>query len=177
MQTVLASSSPRRKELLKKVISDFSVFVPDVSETETGTPDKIAYENALRKGRAAEGERVIACDTLVALDGVIYGKPHTEQKAKEMLSALSGKTHEVLSGLYVRIGKKEFISVEKSEVTFRDLTQEEIERYVAEYKPLDKAGAYGIQDGAVVLSYSGSYDNIVGLPTEKLRKILEEECQ
>ena len=177
MRTVLASSSPRRKELLKTIVSDFSVVVPDVSEAETGTPEEIAKENAVRKGRAVPGEVVIACDTIVAYDGVVYGKPHTAEKAVEMLTALSGKTHEVLSGLYVRIKNKEHISVERSEVTFRTLTPEQIQEYVTEYRPFDKAGAYGIQDGYVVLSYRGSYDNIVGLPTEKLKQILEEECQ
>lgn len=177
MQTILASSSPRRKELLKKIISDFSVINPDVPEAETGTPEEIARENAIRKGRSVQGERVIACDTVVALNGIVYGKPHTEEKAVEMLTALSGRTHEVLSGLYVRIGQKEYISVERSEVTFRSLTKERILEYVSACRPLDKAGAYGIQDGYVVLSYKGSYDNIVGLPTERLQEILEGECQ
>ncbi len=175
METVLASSSPRRKELLKKLVSDFSVVVPSVEEKETGTPEEIARENAVLKGRAVPGERVIACDTLVALDGRIFGKPHSEEEAKEMLSSLSGKTHEVISGLYVRTKGKESISVERSFVAFRSLTKEQIDRYVKEFCPLDKAGAYGIQDGFVVESYEGSYDNIVGLPTEKLKNVLEEE--
>ena len=108
---------------------------------------------------------------------VSLGCPKNQVDAEIMLASLSGKTHQVLSGLYVRIGGKERIEVERSEVTFRDLSTEQIKEYVAVCKPLDKAGAYGIQDGYVVASYSGSYDNIVGLPTEKLQKILEEECQ
>lgn len=172
MSFILASSSPRRKELLKKVISDFSVIIPDVTETEEGTPEEIAKSNALKKGRAVQGENVIACDTLVALGGKIYGKPYTAENAEKMLKELSGKTHEVISGLYVRIGNKEYLLAEKSAVTFFDLSTKQIKEYVEKYKPFDKAGAYGIQDGFVVRSFSGSYDNIVGLPTEKLTEIL-----
>ena len=159
---------------MKKIVSDFCILVPDVSESETGTPEEIAKENAALKGRAVPGEKVIACDTLVALGNKIYGKPHTEQTAVEMLKELSGKTHEVISGLYVRTGEKEDVCAVRSTVTFYALTEEDIYRYVNRYKPLDKAGAYGIQDGCVVKEYAGSYDNIVGLPTEKLREILEE---
>ncbi len=172
MNFILASSSPRRKELLKKVISDFSVIVPDVTESEEGTPEEIAKNNAQKKGRAVHGENVIACDTLVAFGGKIYGKPYTAENAVKMLTELSGKTHEVISGLYVRIGEKEYLSAEKSAVTFFNLSSEKIKEYVEKYKPFDKAGAYGIQDGFVVRSFSGSYDNIVGLPTEKLTEIL-----
>ena len=157
---------------MKKVVSDFCVIIPDAEETEEGTPEEIAKTNAQRKGRAVEGENVIACDTLVALDGKIYGKPHTAEKAEKMLAELSGKTHEVISGLYVRINDKEYLSAERSTVTFYDLSPEKIKEYVEKYRPLDKAGAYGIQDGFVVRSYAGSYDNIVGLPTEKLKEIL-----
>ena len=172
MRFILASSSPRRKELLKKVVSDFCVIVPDAEETEEGTPEEIAKANAQRKGRAVAGERVIACDTLVALNGKVYGKPHTAENAEKMLTELSGKTHEVISGLYVRLGEKEYLSAERSTVTFYDLSPEKIKEYVDTYQPFDKAGAYGIQDGFVVKSYAGSYDNIVGLPTEKLKEIL-----
>ena len=175
MKVILASSSPRRKELLKKIVSDFSVVSPDAEETEEGVPEEIAEKNAVAKGRAVEGECVVACDTIVAMDGKIYGKPYTEERAKEMLRELSGRTHEVISGLYVRVKGKEYVSTEKSEVTFRSLTEEEITFYVTRFHPLDKAGAYGIQDGFVVEKYEGSYDNIVGLPTEKLREIWEEQ--
>ena len=157
---------------MKKVVSDFCVIIPDAEETEEGTPEEIAKTNALKKGRAVEGKNVVACDTLVALDGKIYGKPHTAEKAEKMLAELSGKTHEVISGLYVRINDKEYLSAERSTVTFYDLSPEKIKEYVEKYRPFDKAGAYGIQDGFVVKSYAGSYDNIVGLPTEKLKEIL-----
>ncbi len=175
---VLASSSPRRKELLKKLFDEYLIRIPAVDESVCETePERIASAIAAKKGRAVtEGDVVIACDTIVVSpEGKIFGKPHGREEAASMLAALSGKAHEVISGLYVRIDKKERICFEKSTVFFRDLTAEDIEKYIDGYCVYDKAGAYAIQDGQVVEHFEGSYDNIVGLPTEKLEKILHEE--
>ena len=160
---VLASSSPRRKELLHKITDDFIVRSPSCEEIETGDPVSVAIKNATLKGRATEGNFVLACDTVVELDGVIYGKPEDNEDAKRMLSALSGKTHCVISGYYVRYGEDENEGYDRSEVTFFDLTDEDIDNYVKKFRPLDKAGSYGIQDGVIVKKYDGSLDNIMKL--------------
>ncbi len=131
-------------------------------------------ENAKAKGRAVPGECVIACDTVVSLGNEVLGKPYTAKKATEMLKKLSGKTHRVISGLYVRVRGKETICAERSDVTFYTLSDRQIDEYVEKFRPFDKAGAYGIQDGMVVEKYVGSYDNIVGLPTERVKEILSE---
>lgn len=170
----LASSSPRRKELIRKITDNFTVTEPVCEEIADGEPHFIAETNATRKGRAADGDFVVACDTVVACDGVIYGKPMDEIRAVGMLKALNGRTHTVISGVYVRAEKEETVFCDESFVTFRTLTDEEIVSYVKKYRPLDKAGAYGLQDGVVVSEFSGSYDNIVGLPTEKLREVLRK---
>ncbi len=165
---ILASQSPRRKELLRKITEDFEVITSDVEETEEGEPLQIAEENALRKGRAVPGYFVLSCDTVVASDGRVYGKPKDEEDAVRMLTELSGKTHYVISAVYFRVRGEEHTFSDQAEVTFYPLTKKEIENYVKEYRPLDKAGAYGIQDGVCVRSYKGSFDTIMGLPTEKL---------
>lgn len=171
---ILASSSPRRKELIRKITDDFITKQPVCEEITDGEPQFVAETNAVRKGRAADGDFVVACDTLVACDGKIYGKPSGEIDAVGMIKELSGKTHTVISGVYVRFDKEETVFCDKSFVTFKNLTEEEIVSYIKNFRPLDKAGAYGLQDGVVVEKYSGSRDNIIGLPTEKLREILRK---
>lgn len=170
---ILASTSPRRKTLLHKITDDFCVREPICDEIADGKPQVVAEVNAARKGRAVEGDFVIACDTVVALDDVIYGKPRDESHAVEMLKALSGKTHSVISGVYVRYHGEETIFSDETKVTFKPLSEGEIRRYVRLYRPLDKAGAYGLQDGVVVEKYEGSPDNVIGLPTERLREVLK----
>lgn len=169
---ILASSSPRRKELLHKITDDFIVSVPTCEETEIGSPEFVAEKNATIKGKNTIGDFVVACDTVVALDGTIYGKPLNESKAVDMLSSLSEKTHSVFSGVYVRYFDKEITFTEKSDVTIKPLSEADIKDYVEKFNPLDKAGSYGLQDGVIVKSFVGSKDNIIGLPTEKLREIL-----
>ena len=173
---ILASSSPRRRELLQKITRDFVVVNPVCEEISVGDPIYIAETNATLKGRAVQGEFVLACDTLVAMNGKIYGKPHTVENAVAMLRELVGKTHEVVSGVYVRYRGQERIFHDCSFVTFYPLTEEQIVRYVREYSPLDKAGSYGLQDGVVVESFRGSSDNVIGLPTEKIEEVLKELC-
>lgn len=162
--------------LLHKIVDNFEIIEPETEEIEIGDPVKSALNNAIIKGKSIQTDAylLIACDTLVALDNVIYGKPKTIQKACEMLEKLSGKTHSVFSGVYIKIDGKEYSFVEESRVKFRDLTKKEINSYVEKYLPLDKAGAYGIQDDVIVESYLGDYDNIVGLPTIRIREIIRE---
>ena len=171
---ILASSSPRRKTLLRKITNDFEIKDPLCNEVEDGEPQFVAETNAALKGRAVEGDFVLSCDTVVCMDGKIYGKPQDESHAVEMLSALSGRTHEVVSGVYIRYHGKEIVFSDVTRVTFKKLTEKEIRAYVKEYRPLDKAGSYGIQDGVTVEKYEGSLDNVIGLPTERLREVLKD---
>jgi septum formation protein len=173
---ILASSSPRREMLLHKLVSDFDIVIPSDKEIDIGKPDEIAIANAIMKGKSinCNYDVLIACDTLVALDGKIYGKPNNVENACNMLRELSGRTHSVFSGVYVSVKGQEFTFTEISKVTFKSLTNDKIIEYVNKYKPLDKAGSYGIQDKEIVSSYEGEYDNIVGLPTNRLREILRE---
>jgi septum formation protein len=171
---ILASTSPRRKDLISKITDDFVTREPLCDEIDGGAPQYVAETNATRKGRSVAGGFVAACDTLVALDGKIFGKPHTKEAAVAMLKELNGKTHEVFSGVYVRFHGEETVFTEKSAVTFKILTDAQITDYVEKFLPLDKAGSYGIQDNVIVDNYTGSLDNIIGLPTEKLREILRK---
>jgi len=117
---------------------------------------------------------VISSDTLVYYRGKYYGKPHTEERAAEMLRELSGVRHSVYTGVAVRKGDRTIVFYDKAYVRFKDLSEQDIARYIREFHPLDKAGAYGVQDGVVVDSYEGSFSCIMGLPVEKLRDKLRE---
>lgn len=179
---ILASGSPRRRELLGWITKDFRVCVADVDET---LPDDISPYDAVamlsRKKAEAVAEdfpddTVLGADTVVALDGVIFGKPADEEDTFRMLRLLSGKTHEVLTGVTIyRNGNAEtFVTV--SRVTFYPLSDSEIRTYIATGEPMDKAGAYGIQErgGLFVQEIQGDYFNIVGLPIAPLsRKLFE----
>jgi septum formation protein len=181
---VLASASPRRRELLSKIMAEFDVCSADADERLPAgvSPCDGVKLLAQRKANAvfcryalyAEDVAVLGADTVVAYDGKILGKPKDEQAAKEMLRTLSGKTHEVFTGVCVVWRGGIRVGSDRSLVTFRNLTDEQIEAYVASGSPMDKAGAYGIQDGVVVEGFSGSYSNIVGLPLELTEKILKE---
>ena len=179
---VLASGSPRRRELLAKMGISFTVFTTDVDESVSGAPEEQVKHLALRKAEAAcalcPNAVVIAADTLVALDGMTLGKPCDDEDAAAMLRALSGRRHDVFTGLCVTdtgMGKR-VLCVEGTQVRFRQLTEEEIKAYIATGEPRDKAGAYAIQGGAnaFVEEYIGSFDNVIGLPTEKLAEILND---
>lgn len=171
---ILASGSPRRKELLQKVIKDFTIIVPNVDESILHlNPKDMAMEESKQKAYAISSkyphDEVLACDTIVVLDGEVLGKPKDEQDAFKMLKRQSGKKQTVLSG-YTYIGKgKEITRTVATDVYFNKLSDELILDYIAKKKPLDKAGAYGIQDGYPLIDHiEGSFDNVMGLPTEDL---------
>ncbi len=178
---ILASGSPRRRELLSRMGYTFEICAPDVDEHVSGHASDIVFTLAQRKARAA-AERfddgvIIASDTLVSLDGAPLGKPEDVDDARRMLAALSGREHEVFTGVCVidaATGRSETRSV-RTGVTFRALTAEEIDAYIATGEPMDKAGAYAIQGGAgaFVSGLDGPFDNVVGFPTEDVRQMLE----
>ena len=174
---ILASKSPRRKELMKKITSDFSICVADIDESisySLPTPLESTMDIAKRKGEIIvkhhKDDIVISADTIVVLDNEILGKPKDEDDAYRMLKRESGKKQIVISG-YTYIGKG--VEVNRSvatEVHFNELTDEEIWSYIKKYQPLDKAGSYGIQDEAgLIKSIVGSYDNVMGFPTEDIK--------
>ncbi len=173
---ILASGSPRRKELVERLGWAFSVHAPDVDEDCEGAPDRMVDELSEKKARAAAADFdagiVLAADTLVALDGRALGKPADEADAHAMLRALSGRTHEVLTGVCLMDAATGMLvkRVERSRVTFRDLSDEDIDAYIATGEPMDKAGAYGIQGGArtFVSQIEGSFENVMGLPIQVL---------
>jgi len=181
---ILASGSPRRKELLAGLGIDFKVFcLPDIDESYPSSvpADEVARFISEKKADAyrqiiRKNELYITADTVVVGNGRILGKPATAEEAVGMLQTLSGQTHRVITGVtLVSAGRKSSFSV-STEVTFDCLTREEIEYYVGKYKPLDKAGAYGIQEwiGFIgVTNISGSYFNVMGLPVQRLYKELK----
>lgn len=173
---VLASSSPRRRELLHNIVDEFEITSPESEEIGDGEPKNVSLTNAILKARGCKvkGDVIIACDTLVACEGKIYGKPYTAENAVKMIKELSGKWHSVFSGVCIKTAEKEITFVEESKVKFNDLKEVQIIDYVNKYSPLDKAGSYGIQDGVVVERYLGDFDNIVGLPVKKVSEILKE---
>ncbi len=180
MQYVLASASPRRRELLSQVLTDFIVDPPTGGEEVNMSvfPEDIACALAERKCDEVfhrhSGSTVIGCDTIVVFNGEILGKPAGRDEAFATLRRLSGKTHFVISGVCVRNRFKKLVKYDKTEVKFNQLTDEFIKIYVDSGSPLDKAGSYGIQDGGLVQQYYGSYTNVVGLPVALLRTMLKE---
>ena len=176
---ILASNSPRRRELLAGLDLDFEVKVIkgiDESYPETLAPEKVAQYIAAKKADAYvpaihEDDLVITADTVVIVDNDILGKPHDESEAKAMLRRISGRSHQVVTGVcLVTKNKRREFSV-STDVTFRNLTESEIDYYVSHYHPLDKAGAYGIQEwiGYVgVTALNGSYFNVMGLPVQRI---------
>ena len=179
MRIVLASQSPRRRELLDRMGLEFTVRVPDLDESgfAADTPGELVELLSQEKAAAAAGngdELIIASDTVVVLDGKILGKPASKQEAEQMLNALAGRTHEVYSGVTVRRGERTVTEHEVTAVEFRPLSAAEISRYLATGEPMDKAGAYGIQGyGALLVSgIRGDYFNVMGLPVNRLGRIL-----
>lgn len=174
---ILASKSPRRQELMQLMELDFKVLLKDVDESYPDglSPEEIACYIAEKKALAFIDERltslVITADTIVAYNGEILGKPADATHAKEMLTKLSGTTHQVYTGVSLAYRDKLQTFYDETEVCFRELSEEEIEHYIHKYNPLDKAGSYGIQDWLgfiAVEKITGSYTNVMGLPTEKL---------
>ena len=183
MDIVLASQSPRRRELLERLGLPFRTLVPDIDERMDRPlpPAELVAAISGEKARAAQALAgpdaiVIAADTVVALDGAVLGKPAGEADAARMLSALAGRTHHVYTGLTVLRGERVRTVSEETAVTFRPLTEGEIAAYVATGEPLDKAGAYGIQGyGALLVEgIRGDYYNVMGLPVCRLGLLLGE---
>lgn len=182
MEIVLASGSPRRRQLLEQIgLTGFRVLPSDADES---LPDGIAPGEAVerlsaRKGaavaaQARPGALVIAADTVVALDGAILGKPRDGAEAEAMLAALSGRDHQVFTGVTLCQGDRILTQAEETQVTFRPLTGQEIRQYVSTGEPMDKAGAYGIQGlgGLLVEGIRGDYHNVMGLPICRLGRML-----
>lgn len=181
---ILASGSPRRKELLARTGRTFRVVVSDADEIapKDMAPVDVAMHNARAKALAvASGQpasaTVIGADTIVVLDGRIFGKPLDERDAHRMLRELSGKTHQVITGVALAHEGNCETFAEITDVCFRELSDEEITVYVTTGEPLDKAGAYGIQGaaGAFVDHIESDYDNVVGLPVARLERALDLE--
>lgn len=180
MKIILASASPRRRDILKNANIPFEVLVSDADENiNEKNPEKFTLEIARRKAEAIKNESdiIIAADTAVACGGEIMGKPKDKDDAKRMLSLLSGRRHSVYTGVCVKKGSKCVLFCEKSDVYFKKITEKEIENYIESGEPFGKAGAYAIQGlGAVLISeISGDYLNIVGLPLSRLYSVLKEE--
>jgi septum formation protein len=182
---ILASNSPRRKELLSGLDLDYEVkTLPDVEETYPGNLKKEeipVYLAQLKadayKEKMESNTLLITADTIVWLNGNVYGKPANEVEAKEMLRTLSGKTHEVITGVCITSREKQKAFYAVSQVKFASLEEEEINYYIGKYKPYDKAGAYGVQEwiGYIgVESLTGSFYNVMGLPVRMLYRYLKE---
>ena len=178
---ILASGSPRRHELLKKLCKNFVVEASDAKEVQTAdNPKTLAVKNATLKASSIASKNpdatVIGADTIVVLDGEIFGKPDGISGAEKMLARLSGRKHEVITGLAICAGSKIFTAAEVTEVYFGEMTAEEIREYVATGEPLDKSGSYALQGGATkfIEKIHGDWSNVVGLPVYRLKKLAQE---
>lgn len=173
---ILASGSPRRKELLRKITADFTIILPNIDERlldhSLEAKDLPAEESRLKAysiHALYPKDDVLACDTIVILDGEILGKPANKDEAFRMLKKESGKRQIVLSGYTFLSPSKEITRSVATAVYFNVLKDEDIRAYIEKYQPLDKAGAYGIQDEAGLINrIEGSYDNVMGLPSEDI---------
>ena len=181
---LLASQSPRRRELLKGLDLDFRVTaLPDIDESFPASlsPEDIPLFISRRKSKAyrpqmKENTLLITADTIVWLDGKVYGKPTDEADARQMLHRLSGRTHQVITGVTLCTLQKEVSFAVTTDVSFARLSDEEIDYYIDRYRPMDKAGAYGIQEwiGYIgVTGLCGSYFNVMGLPVQRLYRELK----
>ncbi|MBQ7879561.1 MAG: septum formation protein Maf [Clostridia bacterium] len=186
MDWILASASPRRKELFRGLIAEFDIIPARGEEKDEGLREA-ALVKALAAQKAREvaalpqaaNKAVLGADTIVALDGETLGKPCDERDAARMLRALSGREHQVYTGVCISVptrsgARKEYIDAAETSVRFYDLSEEQIAAYIKTGSPMDKAGAYGIQDGGLVESLNGSYSNVVGLPLELLEEMLRQ---
>ena len=181
MSLILASGSPRRRELLGYITNDFEVCVSGAEENvpEGLSPAETVEALATLKGESVFAEHpadtVIAADTVVIVDGELLGKPASPEEACAMLRRLSGRTHEVYTGVYIARPGHKSVFHERTEVTFYPLTDEEIRAYVATGEPLDKAGAYGIQGRGALLvqGIRGDFYNVMGFPVAKVARELQ----
>ena len=181
MNLILASQSPRRKELLGLFGHPFTVRVADIDETMD--PKKSPYDEVARVSRCkalaverGDDDVVVAADTIVVCNGQVLGKPGNPQEAVRMLQLLSGRDHQVMTGVTVVRGQQVVTFTEVTDLHFRPLSDREIARYVASGEPMDKAGAYGIQGGAALFCQrmTGDYYNVMGLPVCRLGEVFRE---
>ena len=181
MQLILASASPRRQELLKLFHMPFVVRVADIDEAMD--PGRAPFDEVARVSRLKalavpreDTDLVIAADTIVVCEGKVLGKPKTEAEAVQMLSLLSGRDHQVMTGCTLLRGGETRTFTEVTDLHFRALSQKEIENYVASGEPMDKAGSYGIQGGAALFCERmvGDYYNVMGLPVCRLGQVLRQ---
>ena len=186
MRVILASKSPRRKEILENLGVEFEIITADADESSNITdPKALVTELAARKGRAvaqklgneADNALIIACDTLVYANGEFLGKPHDRADAERMLSMLSNSEHFVISGIYVRSNGAEATDAAFTKVIFDYMSQEDIGNYLDSGEPYDKAGAYAIQGiaSAYIRGIEGDYFNVVGLPVNLLCNTLKQK--
>lgn len=183
MAMILASQSPRRRELLGQMGFSFTVRpakgeeLPHPELTPAQLVEELARQKALEvSAEAASDDVVVAADTVVAIDGKVLGKPHDKVHAAQMLSALSGREHTVYTGVAVKRGETLLVEHEATQVRFRPLTEREIDLYIKTGEPMDKAGSYGIQGyGALLVEgIRGDYFNVVGLPICRLGRMLAQ---
>ena len=183
MTLVLASASPRRQELLRQIGCDFRVVVSDAQElSESGmAPERMAVENARRKAedvamREGGTVPVLGADTVVAVDGIILGKPKDEADAARMLRLLSGRRHFVYTGIAFAYRGEIYEHVEETTVWMDELSDEEIVAYIATWEPMDKSGAYAVQGRAAkfIPRVEGSFSNVVGLPLHAVMKLAQK---
>lgn len=177
---VLASRSPQRREILERLRLDFSVRVSSAPELDQGEPGPLALENALRKAtavrRPGEPEIIIGCDTIVVLEGRIYGKPADEREALQTIRALGGRTQQVISGLAVLVGEQQRTALASTDVTFREVDEQLAAWYVATGEWRERSGGYAIQGAGsrLVLEIDGEVENVVGLPLQTLLDLCPE---
>ncbi len=183
MRWILASGSPRRKELLATLLPQFEI-IPSKAEEDvvcdlpSELVERLAEKKAIEVAMRYPDAIVIGSDTVVALDGEVLGKPKDEEDAARMLAALSGRSHAVYTGVcfvFTKDGRRKlYTRHDETKVFFRDLDSAWIEGYVAGGSPMDKAGGYGIQDGGLVDRIEGSYTNVVGFPVELVKEMIEK---
>ena len=184
MRYILASKSPRRKELMKFISSDFLIAVEDIDEESSYkySPIEAVKDIARRKGEAVynsyPNDLVISADTIVVLDNQIIGKPVDEEDAFNILRRLSGRTHQVYTGYAIHHLNNSIVNYVKSDVSFNELSDELISSYIKSGSPMDKAGAYGAQDSdrkyPIIKNIVGSYDNVIGFPVKEIKEDIEK---
>lgn len=182
-KVILASASPRRQELIKLIFDSVEILPADCDETlpeGIGAREAVEYLSKIKNeasGKLTEKENlIISADTVVSVDDEILGKPIDKEDARRMISLLSGKVHQVYTGVTLSLNKKTKTFSEKTDVEFFDLTGKEIEEYISSKEPYDKAGSYGIQGkaGLLVKGINGDYYNVVGFPIARLKREIEE---
>lgn len=182
-KVVLASQSPRRQELIKLIFDSVEILPADCDETlpeGIGAREAVEYLSKIKNdasSKLTEKENlIISADTVVAVDDEILGKPVDKEDARRMISLLSGKVHQVYTGVTLSLNEKTKTFSEKTDVEFFDLTENEIEEYISSKEPYDKAGSYGIQGkaGLLVKGINGDYYNVVGFPIARLKREIEE---